>query len=185
MMMHMEQARTDWRQHYLQKYYLGEVGLADEGRRWVELVRQHTPEGARVLEIGGGPVTWTTEVLKEKASTIIGLDVDEVVQTNPLLDQAFVYQGGTFPLPDACVDLVVSRWWNAHVPDPEVHFAEVRRVLAPGGVSVFRTVNLYHYMTIVAYLTPHRVKVPLVKWLMHMSPEDHVPYQTHYRANTR
>lgn len=66
-----------------------------------------------------------------------------------------------------------------------MHFKEVQRVLAPGGVYIFRTVNLYHYKTIVARVTPHWIQVPLVKWLSHRGSEEHDPYPIRYRANTR
>jgi SAM-dependent methyltransferase len=176
---------TDWRTAYLQKYYFDVPGIPDPGKQWLDLVRRNVPRGANVLEIGGGPVSWTTQVIKENSASIVGLDIDELVRTNPLLDQAFVYDGGEFPLPDASIDVAVSRWVNEHLPDPELHFKEVQRILAPGGVYVFRTVNLYHYKTVVARLIPPSVQIPLVRWLSHMAPGEHDPYPTYYRANTR
>jgi SAM-dependent methyltransferase len=181
----MLETPLDWRTRYLQKYYLDVPGTPDPGETWLDLVRRHVPPGATVLEIGGGPVDWTTKVISEKAGRIIGLDIDDVVRANRLLDQAFVYDGGLFPLPDASVDVAISRWVNEHLPNPELHFKEVQRVLVPGGVYVFRTVNLYHYMTMVARLTPHSLQVPLVKWLSHRATDQHDPYPTFYRANTK
>jgi len=175
----------DWRAEYLEKYYFNVPGIPDAGAQWLDLVRRHTPNGARVLEIGGGPVDWTTGVVRTSASEIVGLDIDEVVRTNRFLDRAIVYDGAKFPLPDDRFDVVISRWVNEHLADPERHFKEVQRVLAHGGVYIFRTVNLHHYKTIGARLTPHWLQVPLVRWLSHMSGDEHDPYPTYYRANTR
>jgi ubiquinone/menaquinone biosynthesis C-methylase UbiE len=175
----------DWRDEYLEKYYFGVPGMPNPGDQWLDLVRGYTPEGARVLEIGGGPVDWTTGIVRDCAREIVGLDIDEVVRTNRFLDRAIVYDGREFPLPNAHFNVAISRWVNEHLVDPELHFKEVQRVLVHGGVYIFRTVNLYHYKTIGARLTPHWLQVPLVRWLAHMSGEEHDPYPTYYRANTR
>ncbi len=175
----------NWRDEYLEKYYFGVPGTPNEGAQWLDLVRNYTPKGAKVLEIGGGPVDWTTEIVRDRAGEIVGLDIDEVVGTNRLLDKAIVYDGREFPLPNAHFDVAISRWVNEHLANPELHFKEVQRVLVHGGVYIFRTVNLYHYKSIGARLIPHSLQVPLVRWLAHMSSEEHDPYPTYYRANTR
>jgi SAM-dependent methyltransferase len=124
-------------------------------------------------------------MLRERAAEVVGIDIDPLVRDNRLLDEAVVYDGGIFPFPDGRFDLAISRWVNEHLPDPGLHFHEVARVLAPGGLYVFRTVNLFHYKTIGAKLVPPRIQVPLVRWLAHMDADLHDPYPTYYRANTR
>jgi SAM-dependent methyltransferase len=171
---------VDWREEYLRRYYSNKLG-----DNWPNLVRRHLRPGMRVLEIGGGPVDWTTTMLRECATEIVGVDIDPLVKSNRLLDDAIVYDGGVFPLQDGRFDLAVSRWVNEHLPDPDLHFREVARVLAPGGLYVFRTVNLFHYKTVGAKLVPPSIQVPLVRWLAHMRPDAHDPYPTYYRANTR
>jgi len=166
----------DWRDEYLKRYY------RDWAELWPRLVREWTPHGARVLEIGGGSVTWTTTILRERAKHIVGLDIDTVVRANEYLDDAVVYDGGRFPLPSASFNVAVSRWVNEHLQDPELHFSEVARVLARGGIYLFRTVNLYHYTALGARVIPSKLHVPLVRWLSHV-PSD--PYPTYYRANTK
>jgi SAM-dependent methyltransferase len=178
-------AVKDWRDAYLEKYYFSIPGMLDPAEQWLDLVREFVPHGARILEIGGGPVEWTTGVMRERAREIVGIDVDPVVRANRHLDEAIVYGGGSFPLTSARFDVAISRWVNEHLADPEQHFREVERVLAPGGVYIFRTVNLYHYVTMVARVTPHWIQVPLARWLRRMPPDEHDPYPTCYRANTR
>jgi SAM-dependent methyltransferase len=173
---------SDWRAEYLERYY---SGPRDHRARWPRLVEEYTPPGARVLEIGGGPVNWTTSMMRPRAREIVGLDIDPAVKNNNFLDAAVVYDGHRFPLPDARFDIAISRWVNEHLEEPLVHFAEVQRVLRPGGLYVFRTVNLYHYAALVARITPHRIQVPVARWLPHMPAEAHDPYPVYYRINTR
>ena len=175
---------VDWRDEYLREYFR-KPGRVRTNEQWEELIRTNTPKDAKVLEIGGGPVEWTTRILRERATEIIGIDVDKVVQSNPHLDKAIVYDGGAFPVPDARFNLAISRWVHEHLPDPASHFKEVERALAPGGTYVFRTINLHHYVALVARMVPHSVQVPMARWLRHVSPDDHDPYPTFYRANTR
>ena len=177
--------KADWREEYLQKYYFGTPGRVRISDQWEELIRTNTIRGAKVLEIGGGPVEWTTRILRERASAITGIDIDGVIQSNPFLDKAIVYDGGAFPFPDASFNLAISRWVHEHIPDPVLHFKEVARVLAPGGTYVFRTINLYHYVALVARMVPHSIQVPLARWLRQIPPGEHDPYPTFYRANTR
>ena len=178
----VQESSSDWRKAYLARYYSGARAFSDQ---WPRVVRTHTPPGARALEIGGGPVQWTTEMLRERASEIVGLDIDPLVRTNPLLNQAFVYDGNRFPLPNDRFEFAISRWVNEHLPDPLSHFQEVQRVLVPGGLYVFRTVNLWHYKTIGVWLAPRSLHGSIVRWLSHMPKDEHDPYPTHYRANTR
>jgi SAM-dependent methyltransferase len=172
----------DWRQHYLEHYYSGAMKPEE---RWLRLVLDHTPTGARVLEIGGGPAAWTARAIRDRAAEIVGIDIDPVIRTNDVVDEAIVYDGGRFPLPSAHFDVAISRWVNEHLLDPVLHFSEVARILRPGGIYLFRTVNLYHFTTPVAYLTPHWLQVPLVRWLRNMPSRQHDPYPTFYRVNTR
>ena len=91
--------RKDWRDEYLEKHYFGIPGMPNPGDQWLDLVRGYTSKGATALDIGGGSVDWTTRIVPDCAREIVGLDIDEVVRTNPLLDHAIVYTqiGGLLP----------------------------------------------------------------------------------------
>ena len=45
------------------------------------------------LEIGGGPVNWTTSMMRPRAREIVGLDIDPAVKANEFLDDAVVSDG--------------------------------------------------------------------------------------------
>lgn len=184
--MNTENTQIDWHAEYMDKYYWRKAGSANPWDDWADLIRNNVAKGSTVLEVGGGPVDFTTQFIRENAKEVVGVDVDPVVKTNQLLDEAFAYDGESFPLPNNRFDAVVSRWVNEHVPNPEVHFSEIHRVLVPGGLYIFRTVNKYHYTALVARFTPHWLQILVVRWLKNHDGKDHYDaYATFYRANSR
>ncbi len=94
-------------------------------------------------------------------------------------------KGDRFPFPDASFAACVSNYVIEHVPDADAHLAEVARVLQPGGVYVFRTPNLWHYVALFARVTPHWVHELLANRLRGRTSADHDPYPTVYALNTR
>lgn len=55
--------------------------------------------------------------------------------------EAIAADAGAIPLPDGCADVVVAGEVLEHVDDLEAAVAEAARVLAPGGLLVFDTIN--------------------------------------------
>jgi SAM-dependent methyltransferase len=88
-----------------------------------------------------------------------------------------------FPVPDASVDLIMSRSVFEHLADPESAYREFSRVLRPGGAVVFLTANMWDYGTLVAKLVPNRLHAAIVKRVEGREEEDTFP--TAYRTNTR
>jgi SAM-dependent methyltransferase len=78
----------------------------------------------------------------------------------------------------------VSNYVLEHVPNAEVHFQEIFRVLKPGGIYFFRTPNIWHYVTIGSRLLPHSAHVAIANRLRGLK-DAHDPYPTVYRANSR
>jgi SAM-dependent methyltransferase len=87
------------------------------------------------------------------------------------------------PLPDASVDLIMSRSVFEHLTDPASVYAEFARVLRPGGRVVFLTANMWDYGTLVARLVPNRLHARIVKMVEGREEEDTFP--TAYKTNTR
>ena len=87
------------------------------------------------------------------------------------------------PLPDASVDLIMSRSVFEHLADPESVYREFARVLRPGGAVVFLTANMWDYGTLVARLVPNRFHAPIVRNVEGRAEEDTFP--TQYKTNTR
>ena len=107
-------------------------------QRLMELV----PEGAAVLEIGVGTGGLLTE-LAARAGQVIGVDHSPAMLEEARRRLAAAGAGGIelrlgemshLPLPDASVACVVANMVLHHAAEPPAVLAEIRRVLAPGGV---------------------------------------------------
>jgi SAM-dependent methyltransferase len=106
----------------------------------VPAVLEGTELDRRVLEIGPGPGL-TTEVLAGVAPELTAIEIDPTLAkaTRTRVPAAHVVQGDatTMPFEDATFSAVVCLTMLHHLPDPELQdrlFAEVHRVLGPGGV---------------------------------------------------
>lgn len=111
---------------------------------------------AVVLDMGAGAGIVQQMNLKGHAGRICGLDLDPRVKQNPMLDEGEVGDAAHIPWPDATFDIVFADNVVEHLPDPSRAFTEVGRVLKPGGIFLFKTPNKWHYMPLIARLTPHR-----------------------------
>lgn len=91
----------------------------------------------RTLDLGCG-VGHSYKLLEPRET--VGVDIAREVLEGQ--DRAtFVADMRELPFPDASFENVLSVQSIEHVPDPERVLAEVRRVLAPGGVAMFVTPN--------------------------------------------
>lgn len=99
-------------------------------------------EGARVLELGCGKAE-KTRIVAKKASSVLALEVDEKqlaknVAITDLPKVHFAHGGAEkIPAPDSDFDIVLMFKSLHHVPIGSMDnaFAEIRRVLKPGGVA--------------------------------------------------
>ena len=106
----------------------------------VPAVLEGTELDRRVLELGPGPGL-TTEVLAGVAPELTAIEIDPALAkaTRGRVPAAQVVQGDatTMPFADAAFSAVVCLTMLHHLPGPELQdrlFAEVHRVLGPGGV---------------------------------------------------
>ena len=165
------------------RLYTNRPGWVDGTLHFHRLCKSAIHRGDKILEIGAGPSNATSRFLATFAE-VHGLDPDPDVRTNDALKTATVLQSERYPFDDASFDACVSDYVVEHVPGGEAHLREVARVLRPGGVYVFRTVNRLHYVALIARLTPHWFHV-LVANRARGNPEGtHDPYPTLYAMNT-
>ncbi|MCP4192352.1 MAG: class I SAM-dependent methyltransferase [Planctomycetaceae bacterium] len=115
-----------------------------------------TPE-SRLLDLGAGRGVLPQTNYKDRCAFVAGVDPDPAVLKNPHLNEAKVQEAPDYliPYPDESFDVVVSNSVIEHIRDPNAFFAEVNRVLSPGGLFVAKTPNRVHYMPTVARCTPH------------------------------
>jgi SAM-dependent methyltransferase len=171
-------------QPLFEKYYLNRPDFADGTTQFHSLLRQYIRPAACILEIGPGPSNPTSEFLSS-LGTVTGVDVSDELYGNPALASACTFDGVHLPFAESSFDACVSNYVLEHVAAPEAHFAEVARVLQPGGLYVFRTPNLWHYVTIGSRILPYGVHLRLANRLRGSHADAHGPYPTFYRCNRR
>lgn len=173
-----------WQTEALERWYYSKPGWrpgSEEFRGWI--AETASPHGD-CLELGAGPGGKTSRFLGAHFAAVDGLDIDEDVRANRSLRTAYVYDGKRFPLADEAYDYLVADWVLEHVQRPQRLLAEAFRVLKPGGRFYFRTPNFWHYVSLVAWLTPHWIHDQLSGCLRRLPPDAHGVYPTFYRLNT-
>lgn len=189
------------REKVLEWFYPGIVRLGlspyDGTRAFYSPLNALLPDHAVLLDYGAGrgaSITandaWQQAMLHSRPKVIrrIGCDVDPVVLENPFLDEAHVLTADTgyrLPLADDSVDAVVLDWVVEHLPDPVSTFADIHRVLRPGGRVFLRTPNRFHYSYMIAAMLDGTA---LEKKLLHRAQAGraaHDVFPKLYRANSR
>jgi SAM-dependent methyltransferase len=135
-----------------------------------------------ILDLGAGAGIVDEMNFRGHARRICGIDPDPRVVDNPYLDEGQMGIGESIPYPDGSFDLVFADNVLEHLPDPAAVFAEVARVLRPGGVFLGKTPNKWHYVPMIARLTPHGFHRWVVRWRGRASDD---VFPTRYRANSR
>ena len=169
---------TAWSEKLLRKYY---GNCAHPYRLYENRVDSLLKSGATLMDAGCGR---TVPVLKNflgRAGRLIGVELVEFTDV-PAGIETYNADLAKLPLPDASVDLIMSRSVFEHLTDPESVYREFSRVLRPGGAVVFLTANMWDYGTLVARLVPNRFHAGIVKHVEGRAEEDTFP--TAYKTNT-
>lgn len=143
--------------------------------RWIFDRLLALPATCRVLELGCGPGTvWTenrTRVPVAWKVCLTDLSLGMVTAARRGLhddSDRFVFavaDAQTLPFPDMHFDAVIANHMLYHVPDRERAYAEMRRVLRPGGLLFATTVGDSHMRevdTLVARAFPPSANVPMI-----------------------
>lgn len=121
--------------------------------------------------------------LRGKVKTVIGVDVDDVVTTNPNVDSAIVLKGAEIPLSDASIDLILSDFTFEHLAEPNQTTAELDRILKPGGWICARTPNRKGYIAIMNMLMLGQLKDRVLRHAQPLRKEEDV-FPAFYRLNS-
>jgi len=170
---------VSWQEQYVQRFYRARPGWIDGTVEFHRICNRYLGRTSRVLEIGAGPSNPTSEFLSRTVASVVGLDVDSAVLQNRFLTEARVYDGDTFPFPAASFDAAITDYALEHVQDPPALCREIRRVLKPDGVLLFRTPNVFHYVSLFSRLLPDSIS----PWLRNR-PSDHPVYPKYFRCNS-
>lgn len=140
-----------------------------------------TGPDAVLLDAGCGRTTPVLRRFLGKAGRLIGVELVEFTEVPPGIE-TYNADLAHIPLPDGCVDVVMSRSVFEHLTDPESVYRELARILKPGGRVIFLTANLWDYGTAVARMVPNRFHAKVVKTVEGRAEQDTFP--TAYRSNT-
>lgn len=171
-----------------QEYYFNKSNWVDGTSEYHELLSRYIASTeAVVLEIGSGPENPSSTHVASRSTYLDGLDVDERVLGNPALRKAFLYDGREFPkeIADESYDLVVADYVMEHVEHPRLMLSEIHRALRPGGYFIFRTPNIYHYVSLIARFTPHSFHLAWAHKARQRIEYAVDPYPTFFRFNSR
>lgn len=163
----------DTRRGYQLRYSLQQPSVHDEearrrkARKIIAILRDalgdRDPGNLRLLDVGAS-TGYLTDELGAVFGDVVGIDIDEpgVAHARSVVRRpnVTVQLGDAMALPfeDGAFDVVVANHVYEHVPDPHRLLAEMRRVLAPGGVIYFAACNR------LTLIEPH-YRLPLLSWL--------------------
>ena len=179
-----DMSKAEWQQCVLNKYYYGKQGWKDGTTQFLDMVSKAVGSSSDILEIGAGPTNKKTAFLAT-FGRVTGLDVDPVVKTNEYCHEAFVYDGIHMPFNDGSFDIAIADFVLEHVEHPAKLASEIYRVLRPEGRFIFRTPNLWHYVSLAAKITPHWFHNCVANRMRTLPDGTHEPYPTYHRMNTK
>ena len=107
-----------------------------------------------ILDLGAGAGELNRYNLKEQGRKIYGIDLDPRIAHNKTLDLGVLGNGDRLPFKDGSFDLIFCIYVLEHIENPELFAKEISRVLKPGGNFMALTPNKYHYVPLIAKLTP-------------------------------
>ena len=159
-------------------HYYGDY--EDEIAHFLRMIMRHSKPDWVVVDLGCGRATSVTP-WREFCRRLIGIDISPRIRENSWV--GYRVRGDLYQLPlvGNSVDLVIMRYVMEHLERPVDALREAALVLCPGGKLVLLTPNRYHYVCMVARLTPHWFH----RWFLarHGRFEGDVS-PTRYRANT-
>ena len=139
----------------------------------------------RFMEDESAPLRRDLHNLQGKVAKVVGLDVDDAVLTNPVLDEAHIIDpAAPLPLASSSVDLVLSDYTFEHVDDAATVSGELTRILKSGGWICARTPNRFGYIGVGANIIPNNLHT---KVLRRLQPDRRAVdvFPTRYQLNTK
>lgn len=137
-------------------------------------------------EYGDDPVLFRRKlrILKGKCKKVIGVDVDEIGEKNPFIDEFRRIESRQWPVEDQSVDLCLVDHVVEHIENPNEFFFECARVIKSGGYICIRTPNAHNYIATISRLIPNRFHARVLGKTQERRLEKDV-FPVLYRCNTK
>lgn len=149
---------------------------------YARLADERIDRETRVLDVGCGHAELLRECLS-RARTSCGIELDvDALRRNDVARLKAVADAERIPFRGSSFDLVVLAWVLEHLERPERVFAEIHRVLRPGGAVVFLTPNTWNYVVWLIRAVPHAFHEFFTTRLYGRGEHDTFP--TRYRMNS-
>ena len=151
-------------------------------RLFEECVGEAIAPDSVLLDAGCGRTVPVLRRFVGRTARLIGVELVDFTDV-PRGIETYRSDLASIPLPDAGVDVVMSRSVFEHLEDPAAVYREFARILRPGGRVIFLTANMWDYATLAARAIPNRFHSRIVNYAEGREEEDVFP--TRYRTNTR
>ena len=155
-----------------------------------EVLGSHVDDRTQWLDLGCGHnilPPWRAqqeEQLVDKCARVVGIDADlPSLRKHLTIKRRIAGSIGQLPFRDGSFSLVTANMVVEHLEAPAAQFAEIARVLRPGGIFLIHTPNRRGYSTRAAMLIPAPLKRKLINLLESRTEGD--VFETFYRANTK
>lgn len=146
-------------------------------------VQDHAGPDDIVLEIGCGRTAPLLRKLKGMVGALKGIDLVDFTIDDPDIQLLNNDVADMKDIADASIDFAFSRSVMEHVGNINHCYAELYRILKPGGIYLFLTPNFWDYGALISYLVPNRFHQTIVGRTEGRAEENTFP--TFYRSNTR
>ena len=157
-------------------------GFRNAGEQYQDMIADLMTSETVLLDLGCGRTSLAAEQIR-RAKRSVGVDLSLAdLQHNQTVTHTVLADGEALPFADNTFDLIVSQWAVEHFERPEPVFAQIARILRPGGSCVFFTTNANSYIPLLSRLLSGRSQSGLIARLL-QRPE-HESFPTFYRANS-
>jgi len=170
--------------NFLDKFFYKNFSNNWDDNIFSKEIISHLKDTSLVLDLGAGAGIIESLNFKEKVKKgkIYGVDLDNRVLENQYIHKGFVSDINNLPFEDNYFDIIFCNNVFEHIEFPDKVLPEIFRVLKKEGYFLFKTPNKFHYMPLIASITPlwfHKT----YNRVRGREMEDTFP--THYKLNSK